>query len=628
MKMPFNYLLICLWLLTDAATGYAQTLMNVGGRHRQSLNGKWQYLMDPFDSGFYDYRYKENPNGYFKAAKPTGKTDFVEYGFDPGRQLNVPGDWNSQDPKLLYYEGAVWYHRRFTAQRKAGQQYWLHFGAVNYAATVYVNGQKVGSHAGGFTPFAFDVSRYLTDGDNMVVVRADNRRTTDQLPTVNYDWWNYGGITRDVDLIEVADTHIVDYQVQLAKNSPNRVAGWVRLNKPTANQAVTVKIAGTDISYQTKTDATGMAPVNFDWPARKGSSPAIRYWSPESPNLYSVTIQSASDTIQERIGFRTLSVVGTDILLNGKSIFMRGVCLHEEVPQRAGRAYSDADARMLLTWAKEMGCNFVRLAHYPHNENMTRVADELGMLLWSEIPVYWTVQFDSPTVLKLAQTQLTENINRDRNRASVALWSVANETPISPTRTKFLVELVRTVRSLDSTRLVTAALEPTRNDQVGLVLDDPLGASLDVMGMNEYLGWYAPWQTQFDTMTWKTPYQKPLIVTEFGAEALYGNHGPADVASSWSEEFQEKVYRQQVAMLKRVPFLRGTAPWILADFRSPKRNLPQFQDGWNRKGLLSEQGQPKKAYFVMQDYYRQMAEKWASPAPGGVPSATKRSQSK
>jgi len=259
---------------------------------------------------------------------------------------------------------------------------------------------------------------------------------------------------------------------------------------------------------------------------------------------------------------------------------------------------------MLLGWARELGANFVRLAHYPHNEHTIREADRLGILLWSEIPVYWTIQWENPATLENARNQLGEMIARDKNRAAVVIWSVANETPLSEARLLFLKNLVAHARSLDPGRLISAAMERHYTDDRTQMIDDPLGEFLDVLGCNEYVGWYDGLPEKADRLEWKTKYDKPLIMSEFGGDALYGNHG--DASARWTEEYQESIYEHQIGMLKRIPFLRGTAPWILMDFRSPRRPLPGIQDYWNRKGLVSNRGEKKKAFFVLQRWYREM----------------------
>lgn len=297
--------------------------------------------------------------------------------------------------------------------------------------------------------------------------------------------------------------------------------------------------------------------------------------------------------------------MGTEIRLNGRSIFLRGISLHEEALGRGGRATSRADAEALLGLAKELGCNFVRLAHYPHNDEMTRAADRLGLLVWSEIPVYWTIAWENPDTLANARQQLAEEIARDGNRASVILWSVGNETPVTEARTRFLRTLVADARAADPTRLLTAALEHHRAGPRAERIDDPLGANLDVLGLNEYVGWYDGLPGKCDTLAWSAAYDKPIVVSEFGADAKAGLHG--DALTRFSEEYQADLYRRQLAMLRRVPAIRGMSPWILVDFRSPRRPLPGVQDGWNRKGLVANDGTKKQAFGVLRDAYRALA---------------------
>jgi len=413
------------------------------------------------------------------------------------------------------------------------------------------------------------------------------------VPTLMTDWWNYGGLTRDVKLIETPATFISDYFIQLQKGSRDRVVGWVKLNGAQFSQRIIVRIPEAGVAKAFATDASGTALVDL--------TADLKLWSPENPKLYDVTIEAETDQVRDQIGFRSIETRGTEILLNGRPIFLRGVSIHEEAPFRGGRAYSREDAQTLLGWAKELGANFVRLAHYPHNEHMVREADRMGIMVWSEIPVYWTILWDNPATLENARNQLSEMIARDKNRAAVVIWSMANETPLGEARLSFLRTLVGFARSLDSTRLISAAMERHYVGATTQVIDDPLGEFLDVLGCNEYVGWYDGLPDKADRLEWRTKYEKPLIMSEFGGDALFGKHG--DVLAPWTEEYQENLYRHQLAMLKRIPFLRGTTPWILMDFRSPRRPLPKIQDYWNRKGLISNRGQKKKAFFVLQRYY-------------------------
>ena len=601
-------LLIAVAALMNHGAIAATAMQNPAARSGQTLDGKWHVIVDPYENGAYNYRrdafdaVPQPTGGYFLDRKPKDRSDLVEYDFDTSPTLMVPGDWNSQDDKLFWYEGTVWYRTTFDAGNLAAQaRQFLHFGAANYQADVYLNGAKLGRHVGGFTPFEFEVTGKVKPQGNSLVVKVDNVRHPDAVPTVNTDWWNYGGLTRDVTLLNTPPVFIRDYRVGLSK-AGERIEATVQLDGARQRSAVVLEIPELRIRARTLTDAAGRA--GFSLPAGKSER-----WSPEHPRLYDVrvSLEGGGDAISDRVGFRRIEVHGADILLNGKSVFLRGISLHEENPLRGGRAYSEEDARLLLGWAKELGCNFVRLAHYPHNEHMARVADELGLMLWEEVPVYWTIQWQNPDTLANAEQQLTELITRDRNRASVIVWSVANETPVSEPRTAFLKALVDTVRALDDTRLVSAAMEvhvdPADNNH--RIVDDPFGAFTDLLSFNQYIGWYDGLPDKLASIRWSFAYDKPVVISEFGADALQGKHG--DALTRFSEEYQEDLYRKTLAMLAKVPQWRGTTPWILVDFRSPRRPLPVIQDGWNRKGLIGENGVKKKAFFVLQDFYKSKA---------------------
>jgi beta-glucuronidase len=589
-------LLVFLSLAVVRAQPPSPLITNTAGRATISLDGDWQTILDPYENGYYDYRWNPHRDGYFKNAKPRNPQELIEYDFDRSPTLKVPGDWNSQGERYLFYEGTLWYKKSFDYRKKAGTRLFAYFGAANYLADVYLNGQKLGRHTGGFTPFNFEITSLVKEKDNFLVVRVDNKRQRDAVPTLNTDWWNYGGLTRSVELVEVPETFIQDYFLQLKKGSTNEIQGWVRLNGVANRKTVTIEIPEAGIKRTVTTDDAGNAPVDF--------KANLRLWSPENPKLYEVKISVETNTVTDRIGFRSVETRGTEILLNGKSIFLRGISIHEESPLRKGRASSEADARLLLTWAKELGCNFVRLAHYPHNENMTRVADEMGLLVWSEIPVYWTILWENAETFENAKNQLSEMVTRDRNKASVIFWSVANETPVSEPRNKFLKGLIDHTRFLDPTRLVTAANERRYLDPNTQIVDDPLGEYLDVLGCNEYVGWYDGPPEKADRLSWKVTLDKPLIISEFGADANFGNRG--DKNTRWTEDYQRNVYEHQIAMLRKIPMMRGMSPWILTDFRSPRRPLPGIQDFYNRKGLISGEGERKLAFFTLQNFYREM----------------------
>lgn len=586
-------------------TAQESLLVNVYNRASTSLNGEWNYIVDPYENGFYNYRLEpfenqENPgNGaFFINAKPKDKSDLVEYDFDKTETIKVPSDWNTQKENLYYYEGTVWYKKSFDYKKtSANNRVFVYFEAVNYKADVYLNGKKIGQHIGGFTPFNFEVTDLLKENDNFLILKVDNKRIKEGVPTLNTDWWNYGGITRDVKLVEVSNSFIQDYFVQLNPTNNLQIKGFVKLNgNDISQQKIQIEIPELQINKTIVSNNVGEASFEID-------TKNIKYWSNKNPYLYQVTVKTATDKTTDKIGFRTIETKGYEILLNNESVFLKGISIHEESPIRGGRGYSKEDALQLLDWAKELGCNYVRLAHYPHNEHMVRLADEMGMLVWEENPVYWTISWDNESTYKNAENQLTEVITRDKNRASVIIWSMANETPTSELRTAFLTKLATHTRVLDPTRLISAALEQTNYEGNSAIrtIDDPFAEVVDVLSFNQYVGWYDGLPEKCGQITWKITQNKPVLISEFGAGAKVGFHG--DKLTRWSEEYQEDVYLQTLKMLDGIEQLRGFSPWILVDFRSPRRVLPEIQDGFNRKGLISDDGQKKKAFFVLKNYY-------------------------
>lgn len=596
--MKHLILLISICFSVSVANAMQETallIQNPQARTHISLNGSWNAIVDPYESGFYNHRFEEQENGYFKNKKPQDPSDLIEYDFAKSQKLQVPGDWNTQDDKLFLYEGTVWYQKDFFVEKKPGKRYVVYFGAVNYSAIVYLNGEKIGRHEGGFTPFQFDISAGLKNGDNFIVVKVDNSRRRDQIPTVNTDWWNYGGITRPVKILELDSIYIADYFIEYGHTRNTGISGWVKLagDEPGDYGNVILKLPGLEIEQELKPDLNGRAKFDF------AADPVL--WTPENPTLYDFSLSYKGSVVNDRIGFRTIRVEGDNIMLNGGSVFLRGISLHEESPKGDARAWSEEDARTLLGWAKDLGCNFVRLAHYPHNETMLRMADELGLLVWSEIPVYWTILFEREDVYEKAEKQLSEMIARDKNRAAIILWSVANETPNHQARFEFLGRLVDKARSLDSSRLITAALDTQSSNESGRVIDDPFAEMVDVIGVNTYCGWYSDTPESCAALRWHSRYDKPIIVSEFGAGALQGNHGSDQ--QRFTEENQALVYTNNLLMLDNIEALRGVTPWILKDFRSPRRPLPGIQDFWNRKGLLSENGVRKQAWYLLQAWY-------------------------
>jgi beta-glucuronidase len=610
MFQTLTRLLLAAILVSAVASMPAQTnnstlIVDVDHRAASSLNGDWHVIADQYATGLYTFHQELRKDGFFMNAPFDPNGNPQDYNFAKASTLRVPGDWNTQRPELLYYEGPIWYQRDFEHTSKPDTRTFLHIGAANYRTFVWVNAKKVCEHEGGFTPFDCEITSVLKNGKNFVVLSVDNTRLADGVPTLQTDWWNYGGLTRDVSLVDVPTEFIDDYGLHLSRADHNLIEGYVHVEGASSGTQVTVAIPELSAKVTATVDANSRATISI--PAK-----SISLWAPENPKLYKVEIATAADKTEDEIGFRTIETRGTQILLNGQPVFLRGISIHAEAPYRTGRAYTQKDVDTLLGWAKELGCNYVRLAHYPHDERMTRTADKLGLMVWSEIPDYWALQFDNPAVLAKSKQQLSEMIRRDRNKASIILWSVANETPNTEARTKYLTTMADLTHELDPTRLVTAALLVRTEKNPGghgttKIVDDPLGKALDVIGTNEYIGWYEQHADGADTTTWDIRYQKPLIMSEWGGDAKAGNHAPDGDKhpALWTEEYQAEIYNHQIQMLNKIPQLRGTSPWILMDFRSARRVNPGLQDNFNRKGLISDQGQKKQAFFILQKAYKE-----------------------
>lgn len=572
------------------------------------LSGVWHYSIDPYRTGAAGF-HGEAPDASQRryaeidVAQTMRDHPAALYEFDMARAptATLPSSWLTHSAEMRHYKGLVWYQRTFSADPKAGERQFLRFGAANYRAHVYLNGKHVGEHEGGFTTFAFEVTGLLRKGDNQITVGVDDERTAQDLPPPVTDWETYGGLTRAVTVVTTPATYVDDAWVRLTRDGRIAVTAHVD-GKAAAGLAVKLAIPALGLEVPGKTDGEG------NWTATVAAPAALRRWSPDTPTLYDVSISAGDDLWRDRLGFRTVAVSGHQILLNGKPIFLRGITLHEEeFGDNPTRAITPEAARALLGEVKNgLHGNYVRLAHYPHSEVMTRTADQMGLLVWSEIPNYWMVDFGNPAVLAKARHMLAEEIARDRDRASIIIWSIANETPVNPARNRFLETLAAEAHRLDDSRLVSAALLVGRKQEGGRTvfdIDDPLIPSLDVMAVNTYNGWYSEDPLpSLPAFVWRSRYDKPLIFSEFGAAATAGFHDPAR-AHKFSEEFQADYYKYTLAMMTKIPFLAGLSPWILKDFRSPRRQHPVFQQGWNRKGLETPAGQRKQAFDVLAAFY-------------------------
>ena len=562
------------------------TLIGIGGRHIESLDGDWHFTLDIFDEGLRQKWYADTPLPASAWPKPR------DYDASQGQTVSLPGCWTAQRKEWSYFEGGAWYSRTLQFRPDgAGPRTVLRIGAANYQTRVFLNGTFLGTHKGGSTPFCVELSQYLVPGANRLQIQVDNRRTLERVPMVHFGWFNHGGVYREVGLMQLPAVFIRDACVQLLPDgSFSRLKVEVHLSNPVS---ATVQLLIPELGIQRTLQVVGgYGTCTID------AQPQL--WSPALPRLYQVQLECGADRWTDRIGFREVRTTGQQILLNGEPVYLKGVCVHED-DAVLGKVSTEADVRRRFADAKALGCNFLRLSHYPHHEHVALIADELGFLLWEEIPVYWAIAFSNPQTLRDAGNQLREMIQRDHNRASVVLWGIGNENEDSDARLSFMRSLAEMAKAADPTRLVGAACLINRQT---FCIEDRLTAHIDVIGINEYFGWYEPDYAGLQRLLAGSAPDKPVIISETGADALAGHHGRND--ELFTEECQALVYEQQISHLSKAPCICGMTPWLLYDFRSERRQTV-FNQGFNRKGLIAEHKRTRKlAFDVLANYYQSL----------------------
>ncbi|PPD16094.1 MAG: glycoside hydrolase family 2 [Methylobacterium sp.] len=564
----------------------AGTLVTRAGRDGISLDGEWHLTLDLFDEGLRQRWFELDDNPPSQWATPR------DYEIEAGERVPVPSCWNVLKPEWTHFEGGAWYTRWFDWQPgEAGERTVLHVGAANYLAHVFLNGAHLGGHQGGSTPFCLEATAHLSPGRNRLQVYVENRRRADRVPMHHIDWFNYGGLYREVALLRLPPVFV--RQASAALTADGAAIRFRLVLSDAADGEALVEIAELGLR--------AVVPVKAGQGEMIVPAKPVR-WSPAAPRLYDVRFAFGADVVTERIGFRTLEVRGTQILLNGAPIWLKGVCVHED-DLALGKVATEADIRRRFRHARELGCNFLRLAHYPHHEAVARIADEEGLLLWAEVPVYWAIDFANPATLADARNQLSELIIRDINRASVILWGVGNENADTDARLAFMVELARTAKHLDPSRLTAAACLINRER---FAIEDRLAAHLDVIGLNEYFGWYEPDFLGLDRLLANSDPGKPVIVSETGADAAPSHRGAGRVL--FTEDWQADFYREQFRRLAATPYIAGLAAWLLYDFRTERRQT-RFQRGFNRKGLLAEDKKTRKrAFFALAEQFATIGE--------------------
>ena len=578
-----------------------------------SLNGMWSFLEDPRNKGL-----SEDWQGR-------------DYDISWWRILRIPGVWNTVFQDLFRYKGIGWYAVDvFTPEPPARPV--LSFGAVFLTCDVYVNGERVGGHEGGYAPFWVDASHAWTAGRNRIVLRVSNRITSKTIPVDtltkpgSHGWWPYGGILRDVMLHDWPDVLAfrLDARYELSPDLGSALLDFRVDVKGFAEGTdnVTMEMELLD-PRGVKVMQGRSGPVQVPWGEvvhvrAMGELDPVRLWDTDSPQVYLVKVRlrdGQGRVIQvagHKTGFRLFEIRHGDFFLNGRRHVLRGINRHDDVPER-GSALTDADVERDLDLILELGADHTRPGHYPVHPGILSGCRDRGITVTEEIPVYQLAfqQFRDPDLIAASRQQLIEMIERDRNNPAVILWSVSNETWTFLTDGQYFASLqVDTARAWDPTRPVTAALLNS-----ACFIPDGAVDLLDVVSLNQYFGWYigrvedVPNCLAFLQCLYS---DKPIILSEFGAGAAIGRHiDPHTVGRepldnhSYSEEFQSWLLARHLDAANRAG-IDGTMPWILADFHmewNPTTGKPHPVEWMNLKGLVSHDRTAKQSFETVRSFY-------------------------
>lgn len=577
-------------------------------RNTLDLSGIWDFQADPQGSG--------EQEGWFN-------------GLGVSRPIAVPGSWNEQYEDLFNYLGLAWYVRRtYVPAGWRGQRVFLRVGSACYQATVYVNGERVGSHEGGHLPFAFEVTSLLRwDAENTIAISVENELKPARVPSgdltspamsifastprTTYDFFPFAGIHRPVVLYSVPQTFIDDVTVVTELDGADgivRVA--VQLNEAAAARG-SLTLGGSETYGAELTFESGVATTEL-------RVPNARLWSDTDPYLYELAVQAAGDRYTLKVGIRTIAVDGGKLLLNGKPVRLNGFGRHEDFIASGKGLNLPLMVKdfQLMRWT---GANAYRTSHYPYSEEEMQLADREGFLIIDEIPAV-SLQFDTEEHiakrLRVCLQQIDELVARDKNHPSVVMWCVANEPmpknfgvggvgdpsikdPAEGVGKQFLDTLMARVRDLDPTRLVTV-VAVTGAPQSWI-------EHCDVICINRYWGWYvlggqldkarAGLEQELDEV-WAT-FGRPIIITEFGADTMAGMHGHPNVM--WTEEYQAEFIRFHLEVAATRDFLAGMQVWNFADFAAVQ-SIARV-GGLNMKGVFTRTRAPKMAAHVLREFW-------------------------
>jgi beta-glucuronidase len=553
-------------------------------------------------SGFWDFRFDINSDGL---------KENWQSGFDESQPIAVPASWNDQFADNRDFLGPAWYQIRF--EKPWGwdnKKIFLRFGSVNYISDVWLNGELEGHHEGGHLAFEYDVSDRILN-ENLLVVRVDGRlkeehvppkgRVLGNYPVTNFDFYPFCGIHRPVLLYAIPDEGIKDITVI---TSIKEILGILDINLESsgiigATARCTIKGFETVLikDYKIEQEIQEMT-LEVD---------NARFWSVNNPSLYNLTIDiikndATLDSYSLKVGIRTIEVKGDKLLLNGKSIYLKGFGRHEDFPI-TGRGFVPAVIIKDYSLMEWMGANSFRTSHYPYSEQMMDLADKLGFLVIDEIPAVG-LTFNRDVIereLELCFQYIEELIARDKNHPSVIMWSLANEPHSSVKSKEFFKSLYDQTRSFDKSRPITVV------NMMGV--REKAFEFCDVLCINRYYGWYVQpgkiedacqsLSEEMDKLYER--HHKPILLSEFGADTIPGWH--SQPSEMFSEEYQAEFIRKYIEVCRSKPYVIGEHVWNLCDFKT-SQGITRM-GGINYKGVFTRDRRPKMAAHILRKLWKE-----------------------
>lgn len=543
---------------------------------KRSLNGQWNCIPDLENLGI-------NNQWFHHEALKSLANNLIP--------LDIPKSFNLIEGFHIF-EGIFWHYLEFKLDSEVdliNYDYQLQFNGVNYNAKVWLNDKFIGEHDGGFTPFKFLVNDSIKKDNNFLAVRVDNIRRKDGIPALFFDWFNWGGIYRDVNLLILNKSRVKEVKISTEILTPEK-----------AKIDITYKIIGNlNLKWQIIDIFDNLVIQNGQLSSNSAEEKFIvivdnpKLWSPATPYLYQIEMfENSSELLYQcEFGIRQIEVKFGHLILNKKRIKLKGISLHEEY-MPYGRTIPYEKRKEDLERIKALGFNSVRTAHYSHDESLIKIADKIGILILEEIPVYWDCNYKSKKTFKLAVKMLRDLIKRDYNHPSVIWWSVGNEIPTHKREcSRFIKRLIDFARMHDSTRIVTFVSRKLNSDI--------FRRNADVAALNTYFGWYFGSMKMLSLiLDWihTSILNKPWIFTEFGAGAKYGVRSKDTPPFKFSEEYQLNLLDYTIKTINSKDYFSGWFIWIFRDFKSILKNN-EYQQGYNRKGIVSEKSNEKKLIY-------------------------------